>query len=60
MIGEAALLAVFLYLLYVPAIAWVFGEAPPVPVGDLVAFLAVPAVLGVDALHKRYNGTMTL
>jgi hypothetical protein len=31
------------------------GQAPPTPVDWLVAVLAAPVVLAVDALHKAYR-----
>ena len=46
-------LGVLLALLYVPPVAALLGHAGPSVLGYAVAGLAVPAVLVVDALHKR-------
>jgi hypothetical protein len=49
-IAEAAMLAGFLYL---APVASLLGHAPPNAAGYLVALLAIPAVLVVDAMYKR-------
>jgi magnesium-transporting ATPase (P-type) len=49
-ICEAAMLAGFLYL---APVASLLGHAPPNAAGYLVALLAIPAVLIVDAIYKR-------
>jgi calcium-translocating P-type ATPase len=46
---EGALLAVFLF---VGPIAQLLGQAPPPLAGFILAALAIPGVLAVDALHK--------
>ncbi|MCC7104743.1 MAG: cation transporting ATPase C-terminal domain-containing protein, partial [Chloroflexi bacterium] len=49
---ELLLLAVFLF---VEPVASLLHQAPPPLVGWVIALCAVPAVLGVDALHKRWR-----
>jgi len=49
-IAEIGLLLV---LLYVPPIAALLGHAGPSPTGYAIAAMAIPAVVVVDALHKR-------
>jgi magnesium-transporting ATPase (P-type) len=49
-VGEAAMLAGFLYI---PPVAALLGHAPPNAVGALVAVLAIPAILLVDAAYKH-------
>jgi hypothetical protein len=46
---EAVILMVFLG---VPSLADLLGGTLPTPVGWLLAALAIPAVIGADALHK--------
>ncbi|MHC6592535.1 cation-translocating P-type ATPase [Arthrobacter sp. C152] len=48
-LAELAILAV---CLYVPYLATLLGQAPPPPLGLLLAVLAVPAVLVADWTHK--------
>ncbi|MGO4587494.1 cation-translocating P-type ATPase [Paenarthrobacter sp. 2TAF44] len=48
--AELVALAVFVF---VRPVAELLGQAPPNAVGWLVAFLAIPGVLGVDWLYKR-------
>jgi calcium-translocating P-type ATPase len=48
---EIVMLAVFLYL---PFLRNLLQHAAPTAIGYSVAMLAIPAVLGADALHKRY------
>jgi len=48
----AAGLLISLGMVFVPPIAALLGQAPPMPVGWLMAVLAIPVVLGVDALDK--------
>ena len=50
---EAAMLAGFLYI---RPLAGLLGQAPPNITGGLVALVAIPAVLIVDAIQKRYRG----
>jgi calcium-translocating P-type ATPase len=45
--------------LFIPTIAHLLGQAPPPAQGWLIAALAVPAVLLVDAAHKRLRGPRT-
>lgn len=47
---ELGMLVVFLFL---APLAELLGQAPPSAAGVVVAMLAVPAVVGADALHKR-------
>ncbi len=49
-LSELAVLAVFLF---VPPLPGLLGGAPPSPLGWALALLAVPAVLGADAVYKR-------
>ena len=49
---ELVLLVAFLFI---PSIAGLLGQAPPPAHGWIVAALAVPAVLGADALYKRWR-----
>ncbi len=48
----AELLAIAGFL-FVPPLARLLGHAPPPLEGWAVAALAIPAVLAVDAVHKR-------
>ncbi|WP_275779236.1 cation-transporting P-type ATPase [Paenarthrobacter sp. Y-19] len=48
--AELAALALFIF---VPAVATILGQAPPPPIGWIVALMAVPGVLAVDWLYKR-------
>ena len=54
--SEAVLLAGFLFI---PPVASLLGQAPPEPIGWLVAALTAPALLAVDALHKRWQSRRT-
>lgn len=49
-------LVILLVLLYVPPVAHLLGHAGPSAAGFAVAAAAIPAVLVVDALHKRFRG----
>jgi magnesium-transporting ATPase (P-type) len=51
-LAEIGLLLVFLY---VPAIADLLGQSAPAWPGFLVALLAIPAVVAVDAAHKHFR-----
>jgi magnesium-transporting ATPase (P-type) len=42
-------------LLGVPALAGLLGQAPPSALGSVLALLAFPVVLIVDAAHKRWS-----
>ena len=53
---EAAMLVAFLY---VPFLARLLEHAPPNTIGYLVAVLAIPLVLGVDSIQKRYLSART-
>jgi magnesium-transporting ATPase (P-type) len=48
--------AAALALLYVPPLADALGQAAPGPAGWIVALLAIPGVLGADALYKATAG----
>jgi len=48
----AAMIVLLVGFLFIPPIADLLGQAPPGAAGFAVALLAVPAVLGVDALDK--------
>ena len=52
-LAELGILAV---CLYVPYLAALLGQAPPPPLGLLLALLAVPAVLLADWTHKAIRG----
>lgn len=54
-LAELAVLAV---CLYVPYLASLLGQAPPGPMGFLLAALAVPAVLAADWIHKSVRGRL--
>ena len=54
-LAELAILAV---CLYVPYLAMLLGQAPPTPVGFLLALLAAPAVLTADWIHKSARGRL--
>jgi hypothetical protein len=41
-------------LLGVPTLARHLGQAPPTPLGLLLALLSFPVMLLVDAVHKRW------
>ncbi|MCC7075760.1 MAG: cation-transporting P-type ATPase [Acidimicrobiia bacterium] len=45
-------LAITACFLFVPPLADLLGQSPTTPLGWSVALLAIPAVLGADALHK--------
>ncbi|MGX5717140.1 cation-translocating P-type ATPase [Arthrobacter sp. MAHUQ-56] len=49
-------LAILAACLYVPYLAALLGQAPPPPLGLLLALLAVPAVLLADWTHKSLRG----
>jgi calcium-translocating P-type ATPase len=51
-IVELAALAAFLFI---PPVASALGQAPPDPWPAAIALLAVPAVLGADAVHKWWR-----
>ena len=51
-------LAVLAVCLYVPYLASLLGQAPPEPMGFLLAALAVPAVLAADWIHKSVRGRL--
>lgn len=51
-------LAVLAVCLYVPYLAGLLGQAPPEPMGFLLAALAVPAVLAADWIHKSVRGRL--
>ncbi len=51
--GLATELVLLAISLFVPLVANVLGQAPPPPIGWLIAALALPAVLTVDGLQKR-------
>jgi hypothetical protein len=56
LLGAVAFQAVaLLAVLFVPALADLLDQAPPTGPGWLVALLAAPAVLAVDALHKHWR-----
>ncbi len=48
-LAELGMLAAFLYI---PPLAHLLGQSPPVAAGFLAAVLAAPAVLAVDTLQK--------
>ena len=54
-LAELAVLAV---CLYVPYLATLLGQAPPPPMGFLLALLAAPAVLLADWIHKSVRGRL--
>ncbi|MDQ0768919.1 calcium-translocating P-type ATPase [Pseudarthrobacter defluvii] len=54
-LAELAVLAV---CLYVPSLATLLGQAPPTPMGFLLALLAAPAVLLADWIHKSARGRL--
>jgi len=39
--------------LFIPPVAGVLGQAPPPPLGWLLAVSGIPVMLGIDALHKQ-------
>lgn len=49
-------LVILLVLLYVPPVAHLLGHAGPSAAGFAVAAAAIPAVLVVDAIYKRFRG----
>lgn len=56
LLGAVAVgIAFSLLTLWVPPIAELLGQASPPPAGWLVAFAAIPTLLGVDALEKRLH-----
>jgi magnesium-transporting ATPase (P-type) len=48
-------LGLLLALLYVPPVAHVLGHSGPTIAGLTVAVMAIPAVLLVDGIHKRFR-----
>jgi len=52
-VSEGATLGAFLYI---RPLAGLLGQAPPNITGGIVALVAIPAVLIVDAIQKRYRG----
>ncbi|MEW1805134.1 cation-transporting P-type ATPase [Pseudarthrobacter sp. NPDC080039] len=54
-LGELAVLTV---CLYVPYLATLLGQAPPTPLGLLLALLAAPAVLLADWIHKAVRARL--
>jgi magnesium-transporting ATPase (P-type) len=53
LLGVGTALALLACFLYIPAVADVLGQAPPPPLGWLMAIMGIPVMLGVDALHKQ-------
>jgi magnesium-transporting ATPase (P-type) len=50
--GIAVELVLLAALLYVEPVALLLGQAPPPPIGWVLALLTAPALIAVDALHK--------
>jgi magnesium-transporting ATPase (P-type) len=56
LLGAVAVGIVFsLLTLWIPLIAELLGQASPPAAGWLVAFAAIPTLLGIDALEKRMH-----
>jgi magnesium-transporting ATPase (P-type) len=53
LVGIALSLVLLACFLFVPPVAAVLGQAPPPPLGWLVAVSGIPVMLGIDAPHKR-------
>ena len=51
-------LAVLAVCLFVPYLAALLGQAPPTPMGLVLALLAAPAVLLADWIHKSVRGRL--
>ncbi|TQJ36659.1 cation-translocating P-type ATPase [Arthrobacter sp. SLBN-122] len=51
-------LAVLAVCLFVPYLAALLGQAPPTPMGLVLALLAAPAVLLADWIHKAVRGRL--
>ena len=51
-VGFVAELAILAVCLFLPFLATLLGQAPPPPLGFLLALLAAPAVLLADWIHK--------
>jgi magnesium-transporting ATPase (P-type) len=52
LVGVALALVLLACFLFIPPIASILGQAPPPPLGWLMAVSGIPVMLGIDALHK--------
>jgi calcium-translocating P-type ATPase len=53
LLGVGVALILLGCFLFIPPVAAVLGQAPPPPLGWLLAVSGIPVMLGIDALHKH-------